>query len=170
VAVVAVVVVALAGGVAVKALTGSDHKNEVKGSSKDSFKLSYPNGWRALSKKELRTAAGHPLAVLRRNDGKAFVILRKEKRAPKNFQSFSTDLTKALDKRVPDFQKQSSRIVKLRAGKAFFYTYIRKTKGTVHSIVVVPAGNQSYALNTVSRGGSTSVARQVAQILLSFDR
>jgi hypothetical protein len=38
----------------------------------------------------------------------------------------------------------------------------------VHTVVLVPNGKQSYVLNTVSRGGSEDVARQVARIILSF--
>jgi hypothetical protein len=167
----AVVVALLAAAFAVKALTGDDQKKgELKGSAgNETFKLNYPDGWRALAKDKLRSLPGKPLAVVRRNDGKGFVVLRREGRAPTSFDKFSGDLTRALDKRVPDFQKQSSRIVEIRAGKAFFYSYIRKTKGTVHTVVVVPAGDKSYALNTVSQGGSEKVARETARIILSFD-
>jgi hypothetical protein len=96
-------------------------------------------------------------------------VLRREGRAPKSFNAFSTDLSRALGKRIPDFQILSSRIVTLPAGKAFFYSFIRQRKGTVHTVVLVPAGNHSYALDTVSRGGSEDVAREVARIMLSFD-
>jgi len=171
-AVIAIVVVALlAAAFAAKALTGDDQKKgELKGTAgNETFKLSYPEGWRAVPKDKLRSLPGRPLAIVRRSDGKGYVILRKEKRAPTNFNAFSADLTRALDKRVPDFQRQSSRIVQLRAGKAFFYSYIRKRAGTVHTVVVVPAGNRSYAINTVSQGGSEKVARETARIILSFD-
>jgi len=156
--------------VAASALFGGDDSNrgELKGGSKNNFTLSYPNRWRPLSSKELAELPGQPLAVVRRKDGKAFVVLRKEGRAPKNLTSFSGDLTKALDKRIPDFQKRSSKTIKLSGGNAFFYSYIRKSKGTVHTVVLVPNGKQSYVLNTVSRGGSEDVARQVARIILSF--
>jgi hypothetical protein len=166
----AVVALALVLYLAVNALFGGDDSKtgELKGSSGDNYTLSYPNSWRPLSRKELGRLPGNPLAVVRRKDGKGFVVLRKEGRSPKNLTAFSGDLTKALDKRVPDFQKRSSKIIKIGAGKAFFYSYIRKAKGTVHTVVVVPDGKQSYVLNTVSRGGSENVARQVARILLSF--
>jgi hypothetical protein len=160
----------VAGLFAVKALTGEEERGagKLRGPSADSFTLSYPEGWRPLSKEELSTLAGHPLAVVRRKDGKGLVVLRREKRAPASFSEFSRELTRELDKRVPDFQRQSSRTVRIRAGTAFFYSYIRKRKGTVHSVVVVPAGDRSYAFNTVSRGGEPDVARQIARILISF--
>ena len=108
-------------------------------------------------------AAGSPTG-----DDTGFVILRKEKQAPKDFNGFAAGLTKDLDKRIPDFQKRSSKLVNISAGKAFFYSYIRKQKGTVHTIVLVPAGKQSYVLNTVSSGSSTAVAREIARIILTF--
>jgi len=168
----AVVLLVLAVYLAANALFGGDdsNKGELKGSSENNFTLSYPSAWRPLSSKELAKLPGHPLAVVRRKDGKGFVVLRKEGRAPKNLTSFSGDLTKALDKRIPDFQKRSSKTIKIGAGNAFFYSYIRKSKGTVHTVVLVPNGKQSYVLNTVSSGGSEAVARQIARIILSFKR
>jgi hypothetical protein len=163
------VLLALAVFLLVGALGGDDKpSNRVTGTSKDSFTLSYPSSWRPLSSKELNRLPGNPLAVVRRKDGKGFVVLRRERRAPKNFGGFSADLTTALDKRVPDFQKRSSKVIQISAGKAFFYSYIRKSRGTVHTVVLVPAGKRSYVLNTVSRGGAEDVARQVARIILSF--
>jgi hypothetical protein len=168
---VGLVVIVVAAFLVIKSLGGDDEgkRGQLKGSSRDAFTLSYPASWRPLGKQELRALAGRPLAVLRRKDGKGFVVVRREKRAPKDFSVFSSDLTSALEKRVPDFQKRSSRVVKIRAGTAFLYSYIRKRRGTVHTVVIVPAGKRSYALNTVSRGGSEDVARQVARIILSFD-
>jgi hypothetical protein len=169
--VVAGIALLVAGVLAVNALTGDDDKSggQLEGSSRDSFTLSYPEGWRPLSKKRLAALPGNPLAVLRRRDGKGYVVLRREKRAPHSFAQFSGDLTRELKQRVPDFQKQSSRIVKISAGNAFFYSYIRRQRGTVHSVLVVPAGDQSYAINSVSQGGAEKVARETARIILSFD-
>jgi hypothetical protein len=155
----------------VKAFTEDDAgrtgRLEVSGS--DSFTLDYPSRWQPLSGEELGALPGRPLAVLRRKDGEGFVVVRRQKRAPRDFNVFSADLTRALDKRVPDFQRQSSRTIRVGAGKAFFYSYIRRRKGTVHTVVLVPAGERSYVLNTISPGGAEDVAREVARIILSFD-
>jgi hypothetical protein len=168
--IVAGLVVIATAGFAIKAVTddGRSDGGRIEGTS-DSFKLSYPEGWEPLSENRLKNLPGNPLAVVRRKDGKGYVILRREKQAPRNFSAFSAQLTRELDQRVPDFQRQSSRIVRTRAGEAFFYSYIRRRAGTVHSVLVVPAGERSYALNTVSRGGSEQAAREIARILLSFD-
>jgi hypothetical protein len=168
-AAVAFLVVAVVLGV--KAFTGDDtgKSGQLEVSGSDSFKLKYPNRWQPLSGEELEALPGRPLAVLRRKDGEGFVVVRRESRAPGDFKAFSTDLTRALDKRVPDFQRQSARTIRVGAGKAFFYSYIRRRKGTVHTVVIVPAGERSYAINTISPGGAEDVAREVARIILSFD-
>ena len=154
---------------AVNAITGDGKSGgRVTGGSGEDFTLTYPNSWTPLSGRELATQPGRPLAVIKRNDGKGFVVLRKETKAPKDFGAFAGELSRALDKRIPDFQKRTSKIVTIAAGKAFFFSYIRKKKGTVHTIVLVPAGKRSYVLNTVSSGASQSVARQIARIILSF--
>jgi hypothetical protein len=117
----------------------------------------------------LGDAPGAPVAGLRRDDGSGFVFVRQEGRAPKDFGSFSNELTRELKKLVPDFQKRSARVIKVAGGQAFFYSYIREKKGTVHTVVVLPAGERSYALNTVSQGGREDVAREIAQMVLSFN-
>jgi hypothetical protein len=59
--------------------------------------------------------------------------------------------------------------VKIKAGLALFYSYIRKTKGTAHSVVVVPGRSQSYVLNAVVPAGENQIARQVGAMIRSFD-
>ena len=95
--------------------------------------------------------------------------IRRQKRAPRDFRGLSAELTRTLGDRLPDFQKASSRIVRIRAGRAFMYSYIWTRKGTVHTAVIVPAGERSYAINTVSPGGADKAAREIARIILSFD-
>jgi len=167
----ALALLALAAFVVVNSIDGDGKgsQGQLKGGSKDAFTLTYPASWRPLSQEEIDRLPSSPLAVVRRKDGKGLVVLRREKRAPRNFSAFSADLTRALDRRVSDFQKRSSRTIKVRAGSAFFYSYIRKTKGTVHTVALVPAGARSYVLNTVSPGGAEDVARQIARIILSFN-
>jgi hypothetical protein len=167
----AVAFLVLAVVLGVKAFTEDDagKSGQLEVSGSDSFKLNFPKRWQPLSGEELEALPGRPLAVLRRKDGEGFIVVRRENRAPTEFKAFSTDLTRALDKRVPDFQRQSARTIRVRAGNAFFYSYVRRRKGTVHTVVIVPAGTRSYAINTISPGGAEDVAREVARIILSFD-
>lgn len=142
----------------------------VSGSKEDAFRMSYPKNWNPLAKDDLSSLPGKPLAVLRRNDGKGFVVVRREQgRPPAKVEALSADLGKELRKRVPDFKERSTKQVKIRGGSAVFTSYIRKRTGTVHSIVIVPAGNKTFTLNTVSRGGANDVAREIGRMILSFD-
>ena len=164
-AVVVAVVLATGGG------GGDSDKNggTVKGSKENAFTIAYPGSWRPLAKDELNALPGKPLAVIRRKDGKGFVVIRREGGRSQSFKQLSAGLDKELQKRVPDFKKRSSKTVKIKGGNAFFTTYIRKKTGTVHSVVVVPAGDKTFTLNTVSRGGENKVAREIGNMILSFD-
>ena len=165
--VLAAAVIAIAVVAAILVSSGND-KGKLTGTGGNDFSLSYPSGWREMSSKDLGSASGSPIAGVRRNDSSGFVFVRREGRAPKNFDAFTTQFTHALDQRLPDFQKRSARIVKTAGGNAFFYSYIRRSKGTVHTVVVVPDGRRSYALNSVSKGGEEKTARDIAKIILSF--
>ncbi len=141
----------------------------VKGSSGDTFNFTVPKGWKALGQEELATLPGKPAGVVRRDDGKGFLVIRREGRPPASIEAFTKDLDREFAKRLPDFQKRTTRSLKIRAGQAYFYSYIRKRKGTVHSVVLVPAAKGSYVLNTVARGGEEDVARELGRMIVSFD-
>lgn len=168
-----VLVLAVLGFVLVNAFGGEEEKKggitTVQGPPSDPFKVDLPPGWRALRREELAPLPGRPLGVLRRNDGKGFVVIRRERPAARDFTKLSRELDRELARRLKDFKRQSARTVKVRAGRAFFYSYVRERRGTVHSIVIVPAGGRSYALNTVAQGGENAVAREIGRIVVSFD-
>ena len=164
----AALAVAIAAVVLALALTGGGD-GRLKGSSDDTFNLSVPEGWRALSQEELATLPGKPAAVVRREDGKGFLVIRREGKPPASIEQFSKQLDGEFQKRVPDFQKRTTRTLKIRAGRAFFYSYIRRKKGTVHGVVLAPAPKGSYVLNTVARGGEDEVARDLGKMIVSFD-
>lgn len=142
----------------------------VNGTGATPFTIQYPAGWRTLSPQELDALPGKPLAVIREKDGKGFVVVRQEKAVRGNLLAFSRKLTVALKKKVPDFRQQSVRLSNIRAGKALLYTYIRTQTGTAHTVVVVPAGKYSFAINTISRGGEDKVAQQIGAMISSFNK
>jgi hypothetical protein len=141
----------------------------LEGPSDSNFTITYPDNWRPLSEEEVQNLPGSPLSVLRRDDGKGFVVIGREGPSPKNPDRLMSELGRELQKRVPDFQLRSTKQIKVRAGEALFTSYIRKRTGTVHSIVIIPAGDKTFTLNTISRGGADDVAREIGRIILSFD-
>ena len=136
----------------------------------NAFTISYPNTWTPLSKDKVAGLPGRPLSVIRRKDGKGVVIVRREQGAPPaDLSRLGADLGRQLKKRMPDLKLRSTKTVKLRSGNALFTSYIRKRTGTVQSVVVVPAKNKTFTLNTVSRGGANDVAREIGRMILSFN-
>jgi hypothetical protein len=163
-----------AAGVAILVFTGGGNDKKsggtVSGPKDSAFHISYPASWSPLGKDKVAGLPGHPLAVIRRSDGKGVVIVRREQGTPPaNLDKLGTDLGRQLKKRMPDLKLRSSKTVKLRSGNALFTSYIRKKTGTVQSVVVVPAGRKTFTLNTVSRGGADNVAREIGRMILSFN-
>jgi hypothetical protein len=165
----AVLAVALLAFFGVRALTGGP--DTVSGGSASApFKVAVPEGWKALPSDKLASMPGKPLGVIQREDGTGFLVVRQDGKAPKSFDAFTKDLDKEFKKRVPDFQKRSTRTLKIKAGGAFFYSYIRKNAGTVHSVVLIPGPKGSYVLNTVAKGGEDQVAKELGRMIVNFDR
>src|SRR5262245_25867668 len=92
-AVIGAVVALVAIGVALLVVSGNDDKGKLTGSNGANFSLSYPDGWKELSAKELGSSPGSPIAGVRSGDSSGFVFVRREGRAPKNFNAFSTQFT-----------------------------------------------------------------------------
>jgi hypothetical protein len=153
----------------VRALTGDNDGGMLKGSSGNAFTIRYPAGWSPVSKEELARLPGRPIAMVRRTDRTAILTINKQRRATGSFDQVSRQLDRRLKKRIPDFRKVSSRTVTIRAGSALLYTYIRKRRGTVHTVVVVPIDAGSYTLNAVVASRARDAAREVGAIISSFD-
>jgi len=173
--VLAVLVAAAAVAVAVVLVTGggggSTKGGTVKGAGAkaNAFTISYPASWKPVAKDKLAGLPGKPLAVIRRTDGKGYVVIRREPGHVKNLNNLGASLTKDLKKRIPDFTPRTSKVLTIKAGPALFASYIRKKTATVNSVVVVPAGKRTFSINTVSRGGANDVARDIGRMILSFN-
>jgi hypothetical protein len=153
--------------VAVALLTGGPGSGTVSGSN--TFDISYPETWSPLSKGKLASLPGHPLAVLRRSDGQGLVVIRSEAGAPPaDLNKLGADVARQLKRRDPRLKVHTQKLVKIRSGEARFTSYLSK-KGTVQSVVVVPAGKHTFTINTFSRGGADSVAREIGKMIVSFD-
>jgi hypothetical protein len=144
-------------------------KSSVAGPNGTTYRIPVAQGWQSLKGEALAEQPGDPLTVLRRQDGKGFLVIRAEGRAPASFAAFTKELDREFKKRIPDFQRRSTRTLRIKAGPAYFYSYIRKEQGTVHSVVLVPAGQRSYVLNTIAPGGEDEIAKQLGRMIVNFD-
>lgn len=169
-----VLVAALAGaaiavGVMLAGSGGSSGPAKAKELRGPDFALAYPSGWAPLPADQLARVAGKPAAVVRRPDGKGVVIVRR-KAAPRDqsLRSLTRGLTAGLERRFPDFSFVSSRVVRVRGGNAFLYTFLRTRAKTAQSIALVRVGEASFTLDAVAASGDQQAAGEVAAIVRSF--
>jgi hypothetical protein len=150
--------------VVVALVTGGSPSN-----SGNAFNISYPKTWSPLPKGKLASLPGHPAAVLRRNDGNGLVVIRRQQGSPPaDLNMLGADFARQLRRRDPSLKLHTQKIVRIRSGDALYSSYTSK-KGTVQSVVVVPAGNHTFTINTLSPGGADNVAREIGRMILSFD-
>jgi hypothetical protein len=165
----ALLALAVLAAAVVLSLTSGDDRRTVTGPAGNDYRVVLPSGWRSLPNGELTNLPGRPLGVLRRDDGKGLVVIRREGRPPASFSAFAKQLDREFERRLPDFQRRSVRALQIGAGRAWFYSYIRTRSGTAHSVVLVPADGGSYVLNTVARGGEQAVAKEIGRMIISFE-
>jgi hypothetical protein len=142
------------------------HAKELRGPG---FALAYPAGWAPTNGGSLAKLPGHPAALVRRADGKGVVVVRR-KAAPRNqsLKALTADLGKGLTKRFPDFRFVSARVMRVRGGNAFLYTFVRTRAKTAQSIALVRVGKANFTLDAVASSGDVRAAREVAAIVRSF--
>jgi len=135
---------------------------ELKG---DQFKLRYPKkGWQKLTQADLGKRASGALAGVKRQDNNAIVVVQKRGKLDQPLDQIAPDLTKQLKKSVKDFKFVGSEQVKLPAGDAVTYTFVRTKTNRIQNLVVVPSGSRTYTLNSVIGGESQDAARQVPRL------
>ena len=164
IAVVAVLVAAAIGLVALWPSASSESGPDTATVSAPGFTMSYPDGWEQLDRAPAGMAAG-----VRREDGRAFLTVREEKPLAGDPDKLVGDLDGELGRRFGDFRKGTAQVVELEAGQAISYTYARTRVGTANGVLLVPAGDRSYVIDTVVAAGANDAARELGAIVRSFD-
>jgi hypothetical protein len=92
------------------------------------------------------------------------VVIRVAQRAaPRDLWKLGWDLSRQLKKAIIDVHIRTAKPVKLHGRNELFVSYTRTEKGTSQSLLVVPAGQRTFTINTVSRAGPRlRLARWVA--------
>jgi hypothetical protein len=172
---IAAVVVGLAviAFVVLRLLSGGDDAKDatpvLKGTQDAPFRLKYPRTWKPLNDAQLASLPGHPVAVLRRTDGRGTLVVTLRPALSSPVASLARGLKARLSKQFPDFQEIGAKVVSLHGTRALVYTFARTKTGTAQSLVVVPSGNRSYTLNAVVPARSPDSAREVGAMIASFD-
>ena len=130
------------------------------------FSVVLPPGWRAVAPRELAALPSRPAAVLRRADHRGLVVVQRIAPIKADARSLTRSLTKRLRARLGDVKVAGARLVTLRRGTAYVYTFVRGA--TVQSVAVVASARATYAINAVVAGSAPDVARQVGEIVGSF--
>jgi hypothetical protein len=164
IAVLAVLVAATIGAIAFWPSADSSAGPDTATVSATGFTMSYPEGWQ-----QVEPAPAGMAAVVRREDGKAFLTVREEKPLAGDPDKLVDGLDRELGERFGDFRKGSAQVVEVEAGRAISYTYARTRAGTANGVVLVPAGDRSYAIDTVVAAGANDAARELGAIVRSFD-
>jgi hypothetical protein len=136
------------------------------------FKLSFPPNWSEVPDEQLAQVPGERLAVLRRDGRTGLIAVTRQASSPElDLEALGSRLGKQIKKGLTDAREVASRPTRLPAGEAYVYSFVRRKAGTVHTVVVVPAGAETYVLNAVIPSGDDKAAQESGEIIrsLSFD-
>lgn len=165
---VSLLAIAAGATVGVLALVGGSSKETLaKRSETGGFRIEFPDGWKSVPP---QSVSRNPAVVgaLRRKSGKGLILIRREGPALELGQQFVRDIDGQLRKQLPDYRAIGVKAIQVRAGKALHYSYARTEAGEIHTITVVPAGDHSFVIDTVSPLGDVALAEEVGAILHSF--
>jgi hypothetical protein len=132
------------------------------------FVLHYPRDWTRLTAAQLARSANPPAAGLAADAGKVLLLVRPEKPLTQSISTLSAQLTSSLRGRYADFKLLSSGTTRTLAGPAWVYTFERTRHGLVQSEVVISTARAAYEVDIALRGGANRAARQMGEIVHSF--
>lgn len=168
-------IVALAGAAVAAAVVlgvlalvgGSSKETLAKGSEAGGFRIEFPDGWKSVPP---QSVSRNPAVVgaLRTKSGRGLILIRREGPALELGQQFVRDIDRELRKQLPDYRAIGVKAIQVRAGKALHYSYARTKAGEIHTITVVPAGDHSFVIDTVSPLGDVALAEEIGAILRTF--
>jgi hypothetical protein len=124
------------------------------------YSIATPRGWKAV--------AGPAATVIERSDKRGVVVIRRRAAVTEPLESLAGKLERRLRKQVPDFKPAGARLATVGGGQGLVYTFVRSRTDQVQSVVVAPAGKQSYTLDLVADGDAPDVARELAGMVRSF--
>jgi hypothetical protein len=132
------------------------------------FVLHYPSDWTPLTAAQLARSANPPAAGLAAEGGKVLLLVRPEKPLTQPISTLSAQLTSSLRSRYADFKLLSTGTTRTLAGPAWVYTFERTRHGLVQSEVVISTARAAYEMDIALRGGANRAARQMGEIVHSF--
>lgn len=170
--------VAVAAVVAVVLLAGGDDDGRKAGGAakpafaggivleaENAYRFTYPKAtWEPVGK------ANAAQTTIRRRDRSGMLVVRQRgKLEGPTGQKLADSLTATFKKQFKDFKLVRASEVTIPAGKGLSYTFVRQKANRVQGVVVIPKGERTYTFNSVVTGSAEGTAREVAQIIRTFD-
>lgn len=132
------------------------------------FVLHYPSDWTQLTPAQLRRIANPPAAGLIAEGGRVLLLVRPKGPLTQPIATLSSQLTRSLSSRFSDFKLLSTGTTRTLAGPAWVYTFERTSQGLVQSEVVISTPRAAYEIDIALRGGADRAAREMGEIVHSF--
>jgi hypothetical protein len=152
-------------------LRGSPGQHASVGSSGSAIpriNLVLPNDWARVSASSVTGAPKAALAVIQRRDKTALLVILRTTSVPSFGRAFSTTLNRQLAGRYADYKFISAKVITIRPGKVFVFSYLRAKQGLLHTITIVPAGSQGYVVTTASPPSARKAAAEIGTMLHSI--
>ena len=132
------------------------------------FRVELPDGWNPVPAAQLSQLPSAPVAVLRRTDGRGLVTVEPSAPIHTGLAQLARSLTAQLSHRFKGFRLVGARLVHIRAGQAFAYTFVRAPAGTVQTIVVAATGGRTWTIDAVVPGNAPVAAHDAGSIVATF--
>jgi len=132
------------------------------------FRVALPDGWNGVPAAQLTGLPSAPVAILRRADGRGLVTVEPSAPIHSGLAQLARSLTAQLRHRFKDFRLVGARLVHIRAGQAFAYTFVRAPAGTVQTIVVATANGRTWTIDAVVPGNAPAAAHEAGSIVATF--
>jgi hypothetical protein len=134
------------------------------------FHMTLPHGWHPLTGAKVARVPGHPVAVIRRADGRGVVVVRQIPALNGDLRTVAKSLTAQLKRKVAGFQLVSARLGRVRAGGAFLYTFVRGGGVAVQSLAITTVHGRTFRIDSIVPAKETAAAREAGAIVRSFGR
>jgi hypothetical protein len=134
------------------------------------FTIHYPKTWHELPKDKLSGYKPTPITAIQRDGAVATILVTAAKTTSEKPATLAAELDQKLKGQLKDYKRVAASIIKLPAGDAFFFAYLRIKQGTLNTLTVLPLGNRSYVFSTVFPSRSKQIASEVVKIMRSIRR
>jgi hypothetical protein len=168
---VVVVLLVIAGAVAAAILLvdrSSKESNALSAKGKGpEIEFTYPKNWTQLKPSSIPGVSPQATAAVERSDKAGLFVVIPSGKAPNFDSAFADKMNAQLRGKYADYRFVSAKIVSLKPGKAFILSYVRQKQKALHTLTIIPAGDNSFIIETASPPNSKVIGAEIGRILHS---